>query len=360
MHYKPLGSIPLISAINFAVPLKKSLDAQPWRSSLLLISELKKRKFLSFSSAPIDLCIAIFMHRRFQRRVVEAVDKTIRSFTRVEAQSVLNEGHHRLQQANFQKVASSLGCSGPNLLHPHLTPSPLSSASLLASYIKHRIIRNMEHLSSTVIRRTLDFVSERHPAWQHDTDQSARKIQCMQIVRRLENQENILLLQLEFDTKNQALTEQLEEIRETLRKLRLVIQCMEESVRGNLHPSNLQQGEAAFLTPAEAAQLPSPIGAIRGIRIRIKGPRRGTRCAKWEKTAGRVSINSVKFVAAEEAKVPIPSKVGVFGLNVRIVYTKTNRLVDPLEKINVLDQPNFSFASHYTCDSSLPFLNSSS
>ena len=45
----------------------------------------------------------------------------------------------------------------------------------------------------------------------------------------------------------------------------------------------------------------------------------------WEKSVGAVSINSVDYVLAEESKVQIPSKLGIFGLYVRIVYEKVSQ-----------------------------------
>lgn len=260
------------------------------------------------------------------------------NLSKQEATRILAQGHHCFQQSHMQRVATALGSSGANLLYPHYTASPLSSASLLASYIKHRILRNLESPTPTVIRRTLDLVSEKHPVWTHHSPQTARRIQFEQLARHLEGQERILALHLRFD-EDQA--DALEAIRAQLAKVRLLLErCMEDGmIRGSLHPTSIQQDERIFLTPTEAAQLPSPSATVRGILVRLRGPRRGNRAMTWQKSAGRISTNSVKYVVAEEAKVQIPSKLGVYGLTVRIVYARHNRLIDCLQPLPIADRP---------------------
>lgn len=259
------------------------------------------------------------------------------------ARRILNQGHHLSHQSSLQRLGTALGASGPNLLHPHYTPSPLSSATLLASYLKHRILRNLENVSMPIIRRTLDLVSQKNPLWQHSTSQQPRRVQCEQVLEYLDARVRSLQLRLEFDGKSLKLKEELEAACIQQGKLKLLLTCMESNCKGSLHPVSLQQDDRVFLTPSEAAQLPSPCSTLRGLLIRFKGPRRGNRAFKWEKSTGRISTNSVGFIVSEEAKIPIPSKLGVFGMTVRIVYTKRNRLVECRQPLNVVDQPRFSF-----------------
>lgn len=284
---------------------------------------------------------------RIADRIGRATAKLVGSnaFTNLnkqEATRILAEGHHRFQQGHMQRVATALGASGANLLHPHYTVSPLSSASLLASYIKHRILRNLESPTPAIIRRTLDLVSEKHPIWTHHSPQSPRRIQCEQVLRHLEMREKVLNFRVKFeDEKGGKTLTELETVRNHLSKLRLLLgKCMEDgTVKGSLHPASIQQDERIFLTPTEAAKLPSPSATIRGILIRLKGPRRGNRAMTWQKSAGRISTNSVKYVVSEEAKLQIPSKLGVYGLTIRIVYARHNRLVDCLKPLNIIDRP---------------------
>jgi hypothetical protein len=160
----------------------------------------------------------------------------------------------------------------------------------------------------------------------------------------LKLREAALQTKLKFEEFNKAAREELKEIQTVLHKLSLAQKHLADTVSGSLHPSTLLQGDRVFLTPTEAAQLPSPSATIRGILIRIKGPRRGNRSMVWQKSAGRISTNSVKYVVAEEAKLGIPSKLGVFGLTVRIVYARMNRLIEPRARLDVIDTPNFRFA----------------
>lgn len=272
-----------------------------------------------------------------------ATSGALAALSRDVARRILIQGHHLSHQSNLQRLGTALGASGPNLLHPHYTPSPLSSATLLASYLKHRILRNLENVSMPIIRRTLDMVSEKHPIWQHQSPQQSRRVQSEQALAHLEARERTLLLRLEFDEHSARLKEELETVRTQQGKLKLLLDCMEDTVRGSLHPVSVQQDDRVFLTPSEAAQLPSPSATLRGLLIRFRGPRRGNRAFKWEKSTGRISTNSVGFVVSEEAKIPIPSKLGVYGLTVRIVYVRRNRLVDCRTPLNVVDWPGFVF-----------------
>lgn len=123
----------------------------------------------------------------------------------------------------------------------------------------------------------------------------------------------------------------------------MVINNLEPTVTGNLHPDSLLAGEKVSMTPTEAALLPSPAGTIRGVLIRVKGPRKGNRAIKQQKSSGRVSINSVGYVNYEECNLQLPSKLGIYGLYIRLVYSKLDRLVSPYAKLPVLDSPDFKF-----------------
>ena len=253
------------------------------------------------------------------------------------AKRLLERGHHRMQQSQIETVATALGASGPNLLRPHFTNSPLSSASLLAAYVKHRLIRNLEHMNSSIIRRIEDMAEEKHRLWSHSTSQSARQQQCQQALNYLRLREASLNLRLGIN-ESSSLRQELLDVTNEMRKLELVLENMEFDVKGSLHPGSLLKGDRIFLTPTEIAKLPSPSAAVRGVLIRINGPRKGNRCMTWQKSYGRVSINSIRHVTSEEVKMQIPSKIGVFGLTVRLVYGLHNRLIDTRTPLNLLDR----------------------
>lgn len=255
------------------------------------------------------------------------------------ARRILAEGHHRHQQSHLERLATALGGSGPNLLRVHLTPSLLTSASLLAHFVKHRVLRNLEHMSNPVIRRTTEMADEKHRIWSHHTSQHARRVQCEQALGCLQVRQAALQTRLRFDPANAALKNDLLAVQSHAQRLHAVCASMEDAVKGSLHPASLLQGDRVFLTPTETARLPSPSATVRGILIRIKGPRRGNRSMVWQRSAGRVSVNSVRYVAAEEAKVPIPTKLGIYGLTVRIVHCRRDRLVDCRRPLSVADRP---------------------
>lgn len=259
------------------------------------------------------------------------------------AKQLLNHGYNCHYQSGLESMGTALGGSGANLLHIHTTPTLLSSASLLAHHIKHRIIRNLQHINTAIIRRTEELALEKHPYWIHHSSQEGRLVQVKQALEQMKVREAALKHRIRFKTDDVELKMELGCVQEEIGRLKLAIDNMEPTIKGNLHPASLLHGERAFLTPSEAAQLPSPMGTIRGILVRIKGPRRGNRGMTWQKTAGRFSTNSVDYVAAEEAKVPIPSKLGIYGLTVRIVHCRIDRLVNPNRNLKVIDRPDFKF-----------------
>lgn len=286
---------------------------------------------------------------RSARRILTNVDSSLSSLSNsaslsaADARRILSLGHQRHIQSNLERFTTALGASGPSRLAVHFTPSLLSSASLVASHVKHRILRGLEHMGTVAIRRTLDMVGEKCGLWEHKSSQEGRRLQCQQVEQHLKLREAALKTKLVFEENNEAIKGELEEIRDCLRKLEISQKNMEATVEGNFHPSTLLKGDRVFLTPTEVAQLPSPLATIRGMLIQIKGPRRGNRGMTWRKSIGRISTNSVKYVVAEESKIQVPSKLGVFGLTVRIVYARTNRLVDPRGNLNILDNPKFKF-----------------
>ena len=259
------------------------------------------------------------------------------------AKGLLTQGHHLQHKTALETLCTALGGSGPSVVRPHFTPTPLSSATLLGSFLKHRLIRNQESVTNTVIRKIVNLVDPKNALWTHSTSQLARKIQFTQSLERLGLQREALGLRLELDSDDAALRNEMQQLATAIRKTELVLENMEPTATGTLHPDALLSGDKITMTPSEAAQLPSPSGTIRGILIRIKGPRKGNRAVKQQRSAGRVSINSVGYVVADECSIQLPSKLGIYGLYIRLVYSKTDRLITPSTVLPVLEAPLFQF-----------------
>lgn len=259
------------------------------------------------------------------------------------AKNLLGQGHHLQHKSALQKISTVMAGSGPCGLGVHFTDSPLSSASLLASLIKHRVIRNQESMTPMSIRKIIDYAEARNPVWSHSSSQLARRVQFKQSLHQMELSRELLQVRLELDQGDDQLKRKLHDLNQSIQKTELIICHIEERATGSLHPDTLLSGEKASLTPNEAAMLPSPSGTIRGVLIRIKGPRKGNRALKQQKASGRVSINSVGYVNYEDCSLQIPSKLGIFGLYVRLVYSKADRLVSAYERVPVLGDPKFKF-----------------
>lgn len=168
-------------------------------------------------------------------------------------------------------------------------------------------------------------------------------IQIDQTLNRLGLRKELVQIQSEAYPDNINLKNRLLQMDSTVRKLGTLRESMSADVSGNLHPDSLLTGSRASLTPSEAALLPSPLSTIRGVLIRIKGPRKGNRAIKLQKAAGRVSVNSVDYVNAEECNIQLPSKLGIFGLYIRLVYSKTDRLLSPYSRLSVIGRDSFQF-----------------
>lgn len=259
------------------------------------------------------------------------------------AKEMLTQGHHLQYQSSLQHISSALSGSGLVKLSPHYTPSPLSSATLLGTYLKNRLLRNQESLTPLTIRKIIGLADAKNSVWNHSTSQLGRKLQLNQIMDSLALKKQALVLRLGFHGENTSLQRELHQTEQDIRKTGLLLDFINPKVIGNLHPDSLLANDKASMTPSEMAQLPSPSGTIRGILIRLRGPRKGNRAIKYQTSAGRVSINSVDYVVAEECTLQIPSKLGIFGLYIRVVYSKTDRLIDPKSKLRLLENPSFKF-----------------
>lgn len=241
----------------------------------------------------------------------------------------LNHGQHLKLKQNVEIVLSTLH-GNPLKIQPHFTPSVLSSATLTSSYIKNFLIRNQESLNGGSIRRILNLTDYKHPIWKYKLDQSSRRTQYEEVLKEMQFEEKKLQFLLKFKPE---LKGALCQVQENVKKVQMTLRLMKETVFGSLHPEPRNVIESnGFGTAAHYGPSTPPVSdssdvglKIRGLLIRLAGPRKGNRAMSWEKSVGAVSINSVDYVLAEESKVQIPSKLGIFGLYIRIVYEKLSQ-----------------------------------
>lgn len=246
----------------------------------------------------------------------------------------LNHGYHLKLKQNVESALSILH-GNPLRIQPHFTPSVLSSATLTTSYIKNFLVRNQESLNGGTIRRILGLTDYKHAAWKFKLDQSARKAQYTEVLNELQLEEMKLITLLKFKKDDSELIKKLNRLQENIKHIQMTIKLMKNIVTGSLHPECHADATASVLgqsAPPSADEQDLEKLKIRGLLIRISGPRKGNRALTWEKSVGAVSTNSVDFVVAEESKVQIPSKLGIFGLYVRIVYQKVSQRPSSMTK----------------------------
>lgn len=235
----------------------------------------------------------------------------------------LLSGHNLLQKRTTEQVISTLN-GHPLRLNIHQNPSVLASASLACAYIKNWITRNGESVTSGTIKRILGLCDYKNAVWKYKIDQRPRKEQYAQILRELKMKAERIACQLAFlsseDPRHGHLKAELDSINENAGKVASSIALMKDSVTGSLHPED---------TTSNDPNMPK----LRGLLIRVAGPRKGNRAMVWERAVGAVSTNSVDYVVAEECKEQLPSKLGIFGLRMRMVYERCAQR--PLQKRTV-------------------------
>ena len=242
----------------------------------------------------------------------------------------LNHGYHLKLKQNLETVLSTLH-GNPLRIQPHFTTSVLSSATLTTSYIKNFLVRNQESLNGGSIRKILNLTDYKHQIWKYKLDQSDRKQQYQQVLKEMEFEEEKLAALLKFKKNDNNLISKLSRVQGNISQVRMTLKLMKGIVVGSLHPEPRNNElpsnfNSSAISAADSATLDLDDGLkIRGLLIRLAGPRKGNRAMTWEKSVGAVSVNSVDYVVAEESKVQIPSKLGIFGLYVRIVYQKLSQ-----------------------------------
>lgn len=253
----------------------------------------------------------------------------------------LNHGHQLKLKQNSETILSTLHGHSVRI-QPHFTPTVLSSATLATSYIKNWIIRNQESINGGTIRRILGISDYKHAIWKYKLDQSSRKMQYSQVLKDMELEEHKLVTLLKFKAEDQDLKRNLNRLQDNMKHVRMSLKLMKDTVSGSLHPEaqlNLNENENSTnsfnslnLNSSSSASAVASSKAneadqlkIRGLLIRIAGPRKGNRAMSWERSVGAVSVNSVDYVISEESKVQLPSKLGIFGLYLRIVYQKVSQ-----------------------------------
>lgn len=239
---------------------------------------------------------------------------------------------HLLQQHIFTKLSTSMSGIRTDV-RASVVDTPLASASLLTTHCRHQMVRNAESMSPMHIRKLLSLADARHPFWKYSYNQAdSRRPQYEAAIKDLQFRKKCLQVnRTQADSEEEtSINADLLKLEEAENKLRMIIEYMQPVVNGSMHPDPGAAHEATenFLVG------PNSPWRMRGIMIRIAGARKGERAQSWKRYAGAYSINSVGYVNAEESKMQIPTKHGVFGLTVRLVWQKLEEMPNPDMRIS--------------------------
>lgn len=228
---------------------------------------------------------------------------------------------HLLQEHIFSKLSSSMSGTKTDF-KACVVDTPLASASLLTNHCRHQMVRNAEAMTPVQIRKLMSLVDPRHPLWKYSYNQAeARRPQYEAAIKDLQFKKKCLqvtLSQADPEEEAPSINAQLLKVEETINKLRMIVEYMQPVLTGSMHPDP----GAAHDSTENFLVGPNSPWRMRGIMIRIAGARKGQRAQAWKRYAGAYSINSVGFVNAEESKMQIPTRHGIFGLTVRLVWQK--------------------------------------
>lgn len=252
---------------------------------------------------------------------------------------------------NIEFIGDCLTSSGPSMIRPHWSESPLTSSGLLATTIAQRMMRNDEQFSSPNIKAFEGLAIAEGPGsspnvglWSHRSEQRGRIEQCHYVIARLKERRAVLELGA-FSGK--AVEEELKNIRKEIELIESIIKGHEPVLKGSLHPISLENnsntdGGVCINNAKDGTLIPSPISAIRGFMVALRGPKRGQKACKWQKTAGKISVSSAAIMSSE-SKVPINTRIGVFGCTIRIVWGKMDLLFGSRNRYRLIDSPPASY-----------------
>lgn len=267
-----------------------------------------------------------------------------------EAKSAANENkafcraRHLIQGKIFSEVSKFLSGTNTNL-RTCIVNCTLSSASLMANYYKHLLLRNSETFNPSYIRKIMSVLDPKNFIWKYNYDQlQVKKPQYEAAIKKLIFNKKCL------ESKLKPFNEEIEEhgesfvsinrgsllkTEEMINKMTIITEYLQPIIHGSMHPdpgaffsiqetNNKNKKESNSKPEVENNLLVGPNSPwrIRGMMIRVTGATKGQRAQSWKKYIGSYSINSVNFVNAEESKVQLFTKHGTFGLTIRIVWEK--------------------------------------
>ena len=224
-------------------------------------------------------------------------------------------------------------------MRPMFVKNPLSSATLLGSFIRNKVIRKRED-APTMRKRIFRLLSPRNRIW--------NAMEPIVTKRRL-LEETITALERRVEYLSLGNPVAGREATETLAKLKNIRDILskhsDEYQAVSLFPGIMPRLDDPSIPWSSAYQTSSQLqgnsSSIRGISIRIAGPKRDQRADAQKKSVGVPSIKSIGLVASEHSQAQMPSKAGTYGLDVRISYCLQRRLASISTKVPAFAVPAY-------------------
>lgn len=234
----------------------------------------------------------------------------------------MEEAYRVITKRRLEKLSTITSGSGLNKLYIHLTNSNLSSSSLFTNFSKNQAIRNVENSSLYSFKHLFEITSEANNCWRFNSEQQY-KVTQLRLARERINHENLVFKKL---NKFKNLSNTVNDDEQVIPDLSDLVS---KSYQGSMHPYS-----KSFESMNKVDREFSERHILRGLSIQIKGPRKGNKAIKTLKVIGKTSTNSVEYVIHEQSKLQLPTKLGIYGLSVKMIYQKFKKMEKLLRDYN--------------------------
>ena len=215
---------------------------------------------------------------------------------------------------NFEHLMSQHTPNTPISLRLHTVESPLSSPSLYLSLLRNALVRQQVSPTPSVLKDYVHLNDPKGKTYRAGELQTA-KLHVLHSTQADLNRQLQRLQSLHARyPRDQHITQQLATVQQQLDVTKLVVSSAAPGASGSAAGGD-------SMIPVDAA--PSAKVAdrrLKGMFLMIKGASRGAMATKTFRHVGATETESTDMRMWEECKEQWPTKVGVYGLNMKVVY----------------------------------------
>lgn len=207
--------------------------------------------------------------------------------------------------------------------YPIFSGNLISSATLSGNYIRNWHIRNFETNSHTNNKRICALLEHKHLIWLCESFQGAKTNKLNKRINEIDL-EMAIIARVNDHLKDMKLQGQLKIASSKKYRYKTIANLIYNHYTSNIHPTNVIKNNTNILNEDLH---------IRGVAIRLAGPRLGNRSVVYRKMIGKSTNNSVGIVNWDGCSVQIPGKLGTYGLKIKVIYNLIKSL--PHKKIRI-------------------------